>query len=109
MDDKKKNERLNLLSDLIKMAKADKDDSTIEFDFLLNLALQMGVSKDDFKILFEEYIAFHPPVFEYDRIIQFQRLVLMMNVDQHVAKEELDYIRELGIKMGFILQQQTKY
>jgi len=24
----------------------------------------------------------------------------MMNVDQHVAKEELDYIRELGIKMG---------
>jgi uncharacterized tellurite resistance protein B-like protein len=100
MDDKKKNERLSLLSDLIKMAKADKDDSTIEFDFLLNLALQMGVSKEDFKILFEEYIAFHPPVLEHDRIIQFQRLVLMMNVDQHVAKEELDYIRELGMKMG---------
>jgi uncharacterized tellurite resistance protein B-like protein len=100
MDEKKKNDRLSLLSDLIKLAKEDTDDSTIEFDFLLKLALQMGVSKDDFKILFEEYIAFHPPVFEYDRIIQFQRLVLMMNVDQHVAKEELDYIRELGIKMG---------
>ena len=100
MDDKKKNERFSLLSDLIKMAKADNHDSTIEFDFLLKLALQMGVSKEDFKILFEDYIAFHPPVFEHDRIIQFQRLVLMMNVDQHVAKEELDYIRELGIKMG---------
>lgn len=100
MDDDKNKERLSLLAELIKMAKADDEVREIEFDFLLILAQQMGVSKDDFKQLFEQYIAFHPPKLEGERILQFQRLILIMNVDSDMAQDELDYIRELGIKMG---------
>ena len=100
MEEDNKKERLSLLSDLIKMAKADDEVREIEFDFLLILAQQMGVSKEDFKVLFEQYIAFHPPKLEGERILQFQRLILIMNVDADMSQEELDYIRELGMKMG---------
>lgn len=100
MEEDNKNERLSLLSELIKMAKADDEVREIEFDFLLILAQQMGVSKEDFKQLFEQYIAFHPPKLEGERILQFQRLLLIMNVDADMSQEELDYIRELGMKMG---------
>jgi hypothetical protein len=100
MDENKNNERLSLLKDLIKMAQADDQIREIEFEFLLILAQQMGVSKDDFKKLFEQYIEFHPPKLEHERIIQFQRLVLLMNVDLAMDADELDYVRQLGIRMG---------
>lgn len=100
MDDDKRKERLSILSDLIKMAKADKEIRDIEFQFLLSIAGQLGVTKDDFKQLFEEYIEFNPPKMEFDRIIQFQRLILLMNIDLTIDKEELDYIKDLGMKMG---------
>lgn len=100
MEENKNNERLSLLKELIKLAKADEDVREIEFEFLLILAQQMGVTKEEFIKLFEQYIEFHPPKLEYERIIQFQRLILVMNVDQYMAQDELDYVRELGIRMG---------
>jgi uncharacterized tellurite resistance protein B-like protein len=100
MEEDNNKERLSLLAELIKMAKADDEVREIEFDFLLILAQQMGVSKEDFKLLFEQYIAFHPPKLESERILQFQRLILIMNVDADMSQEELDYICELGMKMG---------
>jgi uncharacterized tellurite resistance protein B-like protein len=100
MDENKRNEHLSLLKELIKMAKADNDVRQIEFEFLLILAEQMGITKDEFLKLFEQYIEFHPPKMEFDRILQFQRLILVMNIDQQMTDEELDYIRQLGIRMG---------
>lgn len=93
-------ERLSLLRQLIIMAKADEEVREIEFEFLLVLANQMGVSKDEFLELFEQYISFHPPKMEFDRIIQFQRLIMIMNIDNFVDPDELDYVREIGIRMG---------
>lgn len=100
MNDKEKNERNSLLSELIKMAKADNTIRDVEFQFLLSIASQMGVSKDDFKELFEQYIDFNPPKMEFDRIVQFQRLILLMNVDLEIDIKELEYIKDLGIRMG---------
>lgn len=100
MEENKNNEHLSLLKELIKLAKADEDVREIEFEFLLVLAQQMGISKDDFIKLFEQYIEFHPPKLEHERIIQFQRLILVMNVDQNMNQDELDYVRQLGIRMG---------
>ena len=94
------NEKKSLLKELIKLAKADKEVRDIEFQFLLSLSLQMGVSKEEFLKLFEQYIEFNPPKMEYDRILQFQRLVLIMNVDQDPSEEEFKYMREIGIRMG---------
>lgn len=100
MSERDKNERLSLMAELIKMAKADDKLKEVEFQFLLSLAMQLGVTKEEFKQLFEEYIEFMPPKFEVDRIVQFQRLVLLMNVDLEVDDKEMDYIKNIGIKMG---------
>lgn len=100
MNENEKNERLSLLAELIKLAKADDEIREIEFQFLLSIAAQMGVTKEDFKILFEQYIEFNPPKLEFERIIQFQRLVLLMNVDLDINETELEYIKDLGMRMG---------
>ncbi len=96
----KKREKLSLMTELIKLANSDNEIKDIEFNFLLSLAVQLGISKDDFKHLFEDYIEFYPPKLEHERIIQFHRLILMMNVDQQIDESEIQYIRELGIRMG---------
>ena len=93
-------EKLSILSDLIKMAKSDDKVREIEFQFLLSIAGQLGISKSDFQRLFEEYIEFSPPKMELDRIVQFQRLILLMNVDLHIDTNEMDYIRDIGMRMG---------
>lgn len=100
MDADKNKERLSLLKELIKMAKADNDVRAIEFEFLLLLSEQMGITKDEFMDLFEQYISFHPPKLEHERILQFQRLVMIMNIDHKVDQDELNYARELGMRMG---------
>lgn len=94
------NEKKSLLAELIKLAKSDQDLRDVEFNFLLSMAAQLGVTKEDFKQLFEEYIAFMPPKMEAERIVQFHRLVLLMNVDQETGADELNYVREAGIRMG---------
>ena len=90
----------SLLAELIKVAQADNDVRDIEFQFLLSIASQLGVTVDDFKILFEQYIKFMPPKLEVDRIVQFHRLVLLMNVDLEISHLEINYIKEAGIRMG---------
>ena len=112
----KKRENESLISELIKLAKADNDVSDIELNFLLSIASQLGVTKNDFKILFEQYIKFMPPKLEVDRIVQFHRLVLLMNVDLEISHLEVKYIREAGIRMGLnpmatdkVLNEMNKY
>jgi hypothetical protein len=41
-----------------------------------------------------------PPKLEVDRIVQFHRLVLLMNVDLETSHLEINYIKEAGIRMG---------
>jgi len=95
-----KNEKLSLLTQLIKMARVDQEVRESEFQFLSAIAVQIGISLTDFEKLFDEYIEFQAPVFEFDRIVQLQRLVLMMNVDQTIDEKELYYIKNIGMKLG---------
>jgi len=93
-------EKLSLLTELIKLAKTDKELRQSEFDFLYAIAKQLEVSDADFKDLFDKSIEFTPPKNEFERIVQFQRLVLLMNVDRSVTEIELNHVREIGIRMG---------
>lgn len=93
-------EKLSLLTELIKLAKADQEVRTAEFEFLYAIAKQLNVSDEDFKKLFEANIEFTPPKNELDRIVQFQRLVLMMNVDKSVSDSEIDHVRDIGVRLG---------
>jgi len=105
----------SILRELIELSKIDGVNN-IEFQFLLTIASQIGVTKEDFKVLFEQYIKFLPPILEVDRIAQFHRLVLLMNVDAETSEKELDYIKTAGIKMGLnslatekVLNEMYKY
>ena len=95
-----KNEKLSLLKELVKLANSDKNVKQAEYNFLSAIATQLEITPQDFVKVFEENILFQPPKLEGDRILQFQRLILLMHVDQSVDEEQLRIVRELGIRMG---------
>lgn len=95
-----KNEKLSLLAELVKLARADEEVKKSEFDFLSIIAMQLDITPEEFRTVFEENIAFQPPKFELDRILQFQRLILLMHIDHSLGDKELRLIRETGIRMG---------
>lgn len=94
------NEKLSLLTELIKLARCDQQVRAQEYQFLLTIAQSLDVSQKDFDSLFENYIEFTPPESEFERILQFHRLVLLMNVDQETSDSELDFLRDTGIRIG---------
>lgn len=96
----KKMEDLSLLYELIQLSKSDQELHGSERQFLEKLANLMGVSAMEFEQLFDQYIAFSPPKDEWQRILQFQRLVLLMNVDLAVESEELQFIKSSGLQLG---------
>lgn len=93
-------EKLSLLTELIKLASCDKQIREKEYDFIMVIAERLGVDKTTCDELFAEYIEFTPPKSEFDRILQFHRLVLLMNIDQDIKSKELNFVKNLGIRMG---------
>ena len=93
-------EKLSLLRELIKLARCDHKVREQEYEFLLTIAQSINVSKEDFDSLFEKHIEFMPPESEFDRILQFHRLVLLMNVDQETSDLEIKFIKDIGIRLG---------
>jgi uncharacterized tellurite resistance protein B-like protein len=93
-------EKLSLLKDLIKVANADGQFREEEQQFIFAIAEQMGVTPKDYTRLFKENIEYKSPVLEVDRILQFQRIILVMNVDQNVSLKEIKEVQNLGLKMG---------
>lgn len=95
-----KTEKLSLMTELIKLANTDRELRESEYQFLLAIALQLQITPEEFKPLFDQYIDFTPPKNEFDRILQFQRLILLSNIDLQNDEKEIAFIRETGMKMG---------
>ena len=58
-------EKLSLLSEMIAFAKYDKDIKSIEYNFLLGVAKQLDICREDFEYLLEHpinYIHLNPIV-----------------------------------------------
>ncbi len=93
-------EKLSLMAQLIQLAKADEEVREAEHQFLLSIAVMLEIDPEAFAKLFDEFIDFEPPALEMERIVQLQRLVLLMNVDLEIDGDELATIRDLGMRMG---------
>ena len=93
-------EKLSLLTELIKLSRCDNEVREKEYTFLLSIAQSLQVSKEDFDGLFDEYIEFTPPESEFDRILQFHRLVLLMNIDEKTSDVEVNLLKDLSIHLG---------
>lgn len=95
-----KEEKLSLLTELIKLARVDKEVKEMEHQFLLAIANQLQISQEEFETLFNQYIDFEPPKDDFNRILQLQRLILMSSVDLENHPDELNTIKNMGINMG---------
>ena len=93
-------EALSILTELIKLSNADGKESDEEYYFLTMIAKSLSVSKEELDKLYNKYVEFTPPKSEIQRIVQFQRLILLANVDMDVDTKETRMIYKAGIKLG---------
>lgn len=97
-------EKLSILTELIKLAKVDMKLEDEEYQFLQVIANLLEIEKEQLDSLILEYVEFTPPPLEVDRILQFQRLVLLANVDMKLDSSELDMLKKAGLKLGLNLE-----
>ncbi len=93
-------EKLSLLSEMIAFAQADENIKSIEYKFLFSIAKQLEISKDDFDYLFEHPVTYVHLKSHSERIVQFHRLVLLMNLDKNISSKELVKLHNFGLRMG---------
>ena len=112
----KTEEKHSMISELIALSKVDGHVSEQEIGFIQQIGNMMGLSDQDILALFEKPAEFNPPDAHFDRIVQFQQLVLLMNVDQDVDENELKHIQFMGLKLGLnpnavkeVLQRMTEF
>ncbi|MEN3324854.1 TerB family tellurite resistance protein [Mariniflexile soesokkakense] len=104
-------EKLSLLSEMIAFAKYDKDIKHIEYNFLLGVAKQLEISREDFDYLIEHPINYIHLKSHSERIVQFHRLVLLMNIDgdngDNNSKNAIK-LYNFGLRMGLSHESITK-
>jgi uncharacterized tellurite resistance protein B-like protein len=93
-------EKLGLLKQLILVANADGKIKEVEYQLMLGLAAHMQVSKEDFDKVFQPGVEVKLPKTDADRILQFHRMILMLNVDADASPVEIDMVRKMGIMLG---------
>lgn len=93
-------EKLSLISELIYLAKADFKIDEAERAFINILAQGMGISESQVDHLIQNPTAFDPPTEPQERILQFQRLILLMNIDREITDNEIAHIKLAGIRLG---------
>lgn len=103
-------EKLSLLSEMIAFAKYDKDIKHIEFNFLLGVAKQLEISREDFDYLIEHPINYIHLKSHSERIVQFHRLVLLMNIENQADNNSKGVIKlyNFGLRMGLSHESITK-
>lgn len=93
-------EKLSLLSEMIAFAKYDKDIKEIEYNFLLGVARQLDISREDFEYLIEHPVTYTHLKSHSERIVQFHRLVLLMNIDSEGSNKGAIKLFNFGLRMG---------
>ena len=93
-------EKLSILAEMISFARVDNTLKKVEYNFLLGVAEQLGIDKVTFESLFHKDVERILPKSEADRILQFHRLVLLMNVDRVQRMAELNKLHSIGMRMG---------
>ncbi len=93
-------EKLSILSEMISFAKVDNTIKQAEYDFLFNVAQQLGVRKTVFDSLFKTKAEYVVPKSQADRLVQFNRLILLMNIDDTQELIEIRRLHDIGLSMG---------
>lgn len=92
--------KLSHLSILFRAIRTDKEISDIELQYMLRIAHRLGLSSEDVDRVISEEIPFSPPIHESNRLVLFHQLLILIYVDGKVENIELDFVKELGLKLG---------
>ncbi|WP_224489367.1 TerB family tellurite resistance protein [Robertkochia flava] len=96
-----KEEKLSLLSDLIDLVRSDHAVNEREYRFIRAVARQMHVEEEELGKLFSsQRPRFVVPVTEPERILHFQRLLLVMNIDRGKNANEIYALKDVSLRMG---------
>ncbi|MDU8886094.1 TerB family tellurite resistance protein [Yeosuana sp. MJ-SS3] len=101
-------EKLSLLSEMISFAKGEDNLKQIEYNFLLGVAKQLEISREDFDYLIEHPVTYTHLKSHSERIVQFHRLVLLMNIDNENTPKEVIKLYNFGLRMGLSHESITK-
>ncbi|WP_397363358.1 TerB family tellurite resistance protein [Olleya sp. R77988] len=101
-------EKLSLLSEMIAFAKSDENIKDVEYNFLLAVAQQLEVSREDFNYLIKHPVNRVALKSHSERIVQFHRMVLLMHVDKERTRAELAKLYNYGLRMGLNHESITK-
>jgi hypothetical protein len=106
-------EKLSLLSEMIAFATYDKPDiKNIEYNFLLGVAKQLDITREDFEYLINNPINYSHLKSHSERIVQFHRLVLLMNIESQIEHENnsknVIKLYNFGLRMGLSHESITK-
>ena len=93
-------EKLSLLSEMIAFAQTAASMNIIEYKFLLGIARLLEISQEDFDYLFKFPVNYLHLKTHSVRIVQFHRLVLLLNLDQNITMKELSKLHNFGLRMG---------
>lgn len=93
-------EKLSLLSEMIAFARIDNSLKEIEYNFLLGIAKQLDITRNDFDYLLENPVTYIHLKSHSERIVQFHRLVLLMNLGNEITQKELVRLHNFGLRMG---------
>ncbi|WP_108246559.1 hypothetical protein [Muricauda brasiliensis] len=93
-------EKLSILSEMIAFARVDHSLKQSEYDFLLKVAHSLEIDKDVLDGLLKQKSPKIRLKTQAERIVQFHRLMLLMNIDQEQHKKEIDTLYNIGLKMG---------
>jgi uncharacterized tellurite resistance protein B-like protein len=93
-------EKISLLSEMIAFAVIDGELHDREYDFLLLVSQELNVDKETFLHLFSKRNEHVVVKDEFNRILHFYRLALLMHCDGILHEKEKISINQIGINMG---------
>jgi len=95
-------QKLNLLTQLVKMARADKVFKFIEFKYLTEIAELLHIPVNQLDEILEKEIEAPIPEKMIDRTRQIYRLTVMMMIDHIITKEEKLLLKNYAVQLGLI-------
>ncbi len=93
-------QKIQLLQQLVKMAKADKIFKFVELKYLTEIAELMNISATKLdEIIASDNIGPLPKT-KLERARQLYRLTVMMMIDHVVTKEEINLLKTFAVELG---------
>ena len=93
-------EKISLLQEMIAFATVDGELHDREYDFLLMISQELEIEKEVFLDLFSKRNERTIIKDEFQRILHFYRLALLMHCDGVLHSREKIKIHEIGINLG---------